>query len=654
MNKYENLFKPKTIRGVTFKNRVMASPVTTARIVNETGRPSSECIDSYETKAFGGVASVTCTETFVDKDRGSRHDHSIDIVSDHLSVSHLESLFILAESIKVHGAVASIQLNHVGAINHPTAIKDGKNPIAPSAYINSVGVQIEEMTVEMMEEVANNFANAAETVHSAGFEMIMLHGGHGWLLGQFISPLTNKRTDDFGGSMENRSKFPIMVIDKIRERCPELLIEYRLSGSERVEGGLEIAEACEFAKLIEDKVDIIHVTSGLYYNHVKSKAFSSMFHEHGCNLDLSEAIKKSVKIPVTAVGGFNSPEQIEDAIASGKCDFVALGRQLLADPNFVKKTAEGREDEIAPCLRCSCFNPLDPDKSKRPFAKPFQCTVNPYSMRELRVKWTPPTTKKKVLVIGGGPGGMYSAITAAERGHDVTLIEKEKELGGLLWFTDYDEHKESLKRYKDSLIVRVKRAGVKVVTGVLANKDTIDEYKPDALIVAIGSTPLVFDIKGLKEYAHYALDLYKNPDILKGDIVLIGGGLIGMETAYFIADKYGNNVSVIEMQDEYAKDAYNSHKEALELFLPDNVKVYTSSKCLEVKEKSVIALDLIKDEKFEVQGDTILYALGMKANREEMLDLVSTMNNSKFIGDCKKPARVLEAVRDGMFAGLDV
>ncbi|MFV0439696.1 MAG: FAD-dependent oxidoreductase [Lachnospirales bacterium] len=652
--KYENLFKPITIRGITFKNRVMASPVTTARIVNETGRPSSECIDSYETKARGGVGAITCTETFVDKDRGSRHDHSIDIVSDHLSVGHLESLFLLAEGIKVHGAIASIQLNHVGAINHPSAIKDGKNPIAPSGYVNDEGVQIDEMNIEMMEEVANNFAKAAETVHSAGFEMVMLHGGHGWLLGQFLSPLTNKRTDEYGGSLENRAKFPIMVIEKVRERCPKLLIEYRLSGSERVEGGLEIEEACEFAKLIENKVDIIHVTSGLYYDHVKSKAFSSMFHEHGCNLDLAEAIKKSVSIPVTAVGGFNSPEQIEEAIATGKCDFVAMGRQLLADPNFVKKTAEGREDEIAPCLRCSCFNPLNPDKSKRPFAEPFQCTVNPYSMRELRVKWTPPTKKKNVLVIGGGPGGMYAAITAAERGHDVTLVEKENELGGLLWFTDYDEHKESLKRYKDSLIVRVKRAGVKVVTGVKANKETIKEYNPEAVIVAIGSTPLVFNIKGLKEHAHYALDIYKNPDILKGDIVLIGGGLIGMETAYYIADKYGNNVSVIEMQDAYAKDAYSSHRDALELFLPDNVNVYTNTKCMEIKENSVVAQNLLNNEKFEVKGETILYALGMKARSDEMFELVSTMPNSKFIGDCKLPARVLQAVRDGMFAALDV
>ncbi len=654
MNSHPHMFKAMTIRGKTFRNRVMASPVTTARIVSENGTPTSECIDSYETKARGGVGAVTVTETFVDFDRGARHDHSINLVQAHPSVHHLESLFLLTEGIKSHGAVASIQLNHIGNVNHPSSIKDGKNPIGPSGFIREDGIEVEEMDEEMMRQVADNFALAAQSAEAAGFDMIMVHGGHGWLLGQFISPLTNKRQDGYGGSLENRAKFPIMVLDRIRESCPNLLIEYRLSGSERVSGGIEIEEAAMFAKLIQDKVDLIHVTSGLYHNHVYSKAFSSMFHDHGCNLDLSEAIKKAVDIPVVAVGGFNSPEQIEEAIATGKCDFVALGRQLMADPDFVRKTAEGLEDEIAPCLRCSCFNPLAPDPDKRPSAEPFQCTVNPYSMRELRMQWQPPVkSSKKVLVVGGGPGGMYAAITAAQRGHQVTLVEKENTLGGALWFTEYDHHKEDLKRYKNSLITRVHRAGVKVITGVEVTQAYIDEQNPDKVIMALGATAVVPPIKGIDKHARYALDVYTEPEIVGKEVILIGGGLVGMETALHLADVHKAKVTVIEMQDDFAKDAFNSHRQAIQLFMPDTVTVLCNTKCQQVEEGNVV-IENKQGVATTLEGDTILYAVGMKPRLEEAQSLFEKYPNARIIGDANRPARVLEAVRDGMFAAYDI
>ena len=284
-----------------------------------------------------------------------------------MTTFHMESVMTLTEAIKAHGAVASIQLNHVGAMNHPDTISSGRNPIGPSAFVREDGVQVEEMTVEMMEETAAQWAEVAWVAKSLGFQMVNLHGGHGWLLNQFISPRFNHRTDEFGGSMENRARFPIMVCKKIKEVCgDDFLIEYRMSGSERIEGGMTLEDGIEFAKIIQDYVDLIHVTSGVYQDHVNTKAFSSMFDKHGCNLDLAEAIKKNVHVPVVAVGGFNAPDQIEEAIASGKCDFVAMGRQQFADPEFVNKTLMGHEDQIAPCLRCSCFNPLASNPGERP------------------------------------------------------------------------------------------------------------------------------------------------------------------------------------------------------------------------------------------------------------------------------------------------
>ena len=369
-SKFPHMFTPMTIKGVTFKNRVFASPITTNRIVDH-GYPTPEGIDVYETKARGGFAEVTLTESFIDHEYSWRHEHGLNLWAKPMTTFHMESIMTLTEAIKAHGAVASIQLNHVGAMNHPDTIPGHKNPIGPSAYVRDDGVQVEEMTVEMMEKTAEQWAEVAWVAKSLGFQMINLHGGHGWLLNQFISPKFNHRTDEYGGSMANRAKFPIMVCKKIKEVCgDDFLIEYRMSGSERMEGGMTLEDGIEFAEIIQDYVDLIHVTSGSYQDHVNTKAFSSMFDKHGCNLDLAEAIKKHVHVPVVAVGGFNGPEQIEEALASGKCDFVALGREQFADPEFVNKTLMGREEDIVPCLRCSCFNPLasDPGRPSHPRA----------------------------------------------------------------------------------------------------------------------------------------------------------------------------------------------------------------------------------------------------------------------------------------------
>jgi 2,4-dienoyl-CoA reductase-like NADH-dependent reductase (Old Yellow Enzyme family)/thioredoxin reductase len=653
MIKYPHMFAPITIKGVTFKNRVMASPATTDRTVFPGGTPTPECINGYETRARGGVGAVTITESFVDDDRAARHDHTIDFYTPNKSVYHQEALFVLAESISRHGAVASVQLNHTGAVNHPATIKDHKNPFGPSAYVREDGIQVEEMTEADMHEVADHFAQAALGAKLAGFQMVMLHGGHGWLLGQYISPLTNKRTDMYGGSMENRARFPLMVIDRVREMCgDDMLIEYRMSGAERVPGGLELSEAVEFAKLIQDKVDIIHVTSGMYHNHVESKAFSSIYHPHGCNLDLAEAIKKAVHIPVTAVGGFNAPEQIEEAIASGKCDFVAMGRQMLADPDFVNKVAKGKEDEIMPCLRCSCFNPLASDPDKRVQVVPFECTVNPTSMRQLRLQWAPQVKEpgQKVLVVGGGPGGMYAALTAAERGHRVTLMDNREKLGGTLWYTSYDCHKDDMRKFRDHLANRVYRAGVDVQLGVTVTREIIEEFAPDAVILAIGGRPVAPRIPGLHENAKYALNAYTETPGKK--CVMIGGGLVGVEVSMHLGDT-GHDVVVLEMLDDYCRDALWSHKEAIRIMKPQSVNIHCSTRVTEVTDKGVHAIAPDGSEVF-YEADSIYYALGFRAPSEEIESLMGVCPRTAVIGDCKKPARIVQATRDGMFAAMDI
>ena len=653
---FPHTFTPMTIKGVTFKNRILAAPITTNRIVVD-GIPTPEGIDVYETKSRGGFAQVTITESFIDREHSSRHEHGLDVSTYPMTTFHMESILTLTEAIHAHGAVASIQLNHAGALNHPSTIKDGDAPLGPSAFIREDGIAIQEMTPEMMEHVAENWAKAALNCKLLGFDMINLHGGHGWLLNEFISPQFNHRTDEFGGSMENRARFPIMVCKKIREYCgDDFLLEYRVSGSERVEGGMTIEDGIAFSEIIQEHVDLLHVTSGIYTDHVNSKAFSSMFDPHGCNLDLAEAIKKHVHIPVIAVGGFNSPSQIEEAIASGKCDFVALGRQQIADPEFANKALTGREDEIFPCLRCSCFNPLPPDPDKREVPALWSCTVNPMSQRELRWRNAPkPAAARNVVVIGGGVSGMFAAYTAAKRGHNVTLLEKEKQLGGLLWFTQMDTHKESLKQYKDVLETLCRRYGVTVKTGTKATKEMIADLSPDAVICANGSHPFVPPIPGIEE-AHHALYGYQNPSEIKGkQVVIIGGGSIGCETGYFFADEWNAQVTILEARNDLCIDALFSQRIAL---LPRMEKAGIRSVCSaaveQVESHAVIYTDK-EGQSHRLEADTILYACGSRANAEEAASLrESGIPWFVITGDAKTARTVKQAVYEGFCAAMDI
>ena len=419
---YPNLASPITINGVTFKNRIFGAPMSNPELDPDC-HMREEDIAFHANRGRGGLASV-CIGLGIVEAVGRSHTKEV-ILYDDLS---LPSLKRMANEFHKHNCMATMELAHGGKFGAARSHSAAKSTlIGPNDELNAQGVPVKAMTEEQIEETATAFGSAARLVKEAGFDMVLIHGGHGWLLGQFASPYFNKRTDRWGGSLENRMRFSLLVIEKVREAVgPDFPIEFRMSGSECIPGGYDIDEAVEMAKMIDGKVDIIHVSAGIHENNdVFVITHPSMFTEHGCNVQYAAEIKKHVKTPVAALGGINDVDMMEEIIASGKADIIEVARQSLADPYFPEKAFSGQKDDITQCCRCySCFFNYLSNRN-------YCCAFNPVIGDELEHKYGfPATTPKKVVVVGGGPGGMEAAVTAAQRGHSVTLYEKNSRLGG--------------------------------------------------------------------------------------------------------------------------------------------------------------------------------------------------------------------------------
>jgi NADPH-dependent 2,4-dienoyl-CoA reductase/sulfur reductase-like enzyme len=397
-----------------------------------------------------------------------------------------------------------------------------------------------------------------------------------------------------------------------------------------------------FCQLIQGEIDLLLVAG---------PAPTTAYQAPGCYLPLAQAIKAAVSLPVAAAGGFHHPQEIEQALAQGQCDLVALGRQLLADPDLVRKTAQGRVSEIAPCLRCSCVQTPAPDPTARPWAEPFQCAVNPAALRRDRLQGLPPVQRKqKVLVVGGGVAGMYGAITAAQRGHTVRLVEQSDRLGGRLWFADSDPNKKDLAAFRDCLIARCRAAGVSVVYNTAVNQAYIARFAPDCVLLAVGGTMKKPPIPGLAVFARHVLWAYQNPASVGERVIIIGGGLAGAECALYLAGQ-GRHVTVLGRSAQLAPRAYPGQRHALEQQLPDSVTVKNAVTVTEVRPGGV-TYRARNGRSVELEGDTVLYALGTEPKSTQALRQAHP--NTYLMGDCRAAGRVLDAVRDGLFAAYDI
>ncbi len=644
---YPHLFSPLTIKKTRFKNRIFSAP-NFAPWVTSDHRPDDNFVRYYETKAKGGAASVCVPGGTLDIDSGLANGAGASWLelTDHI----LPRLVEVSKAISQHGAVPCLQLAHGGLY---VGCYDGKGPVGPSAVTRWDGVEVREMTVEMMNTYADSFARAAALVKKAGFEMVQIHAGHGWLFSQFLAPEFNKRTDEYGGSLENRARFPIMIIDRVREAVgDDFLIECRISGDELAPEGCTLEDSIEFCKLIQDKVDIIHVSAARDSTDEGAVRNSpTIFFENGCNLYMAEAIRKAVHIPVLSVGAINTPELAEQALAEGKADLIGMARAIIADPEFPNKAKHGLRDEINPCLRC--LNCLTGEHER----DALSCDVNPVTAHECRFDHLPKKAEnsRNVVVIGGGAGGMKAAVTAAQRGHRVTLFEKEDELGGILRFTDYDELKVDLHRYKNHLVAMTKKLPIDLRLGVRATPDMVRALRPDNIIIATGSVPAVPNIPGLREHAIHVLEAYSTDAPALGErVVLLGGGMSACETAVDLARR-GHKVTIVGRRDILAPTANWMQQESLKVPIAEyGITVYTDSEAVEVRENGAVIRNRKTGGESFAEGDSILYALGMRSNTEDMDEFYDCAIDVTAVGDCISPRHLGPVIHEAFYAAMDI
>jgi len=576
-----------------------------------------------------GAAELIIGETDVCKE-GSRETQVVFDWSD-TSEAKVAQLRAVSDRIHRYGCKALVELMHTGA--------DGDG-VSGFSYEQIMGVR-------------SAFADASSYLHLAGFDGVCVHAGHGWLFTQMLSPLTNHRSDMYGGSVENRARLLMEVLMAIREATDDrFFIEVRFSGSLHMNGGYSIEEAIEFARCIEPYCDMLHVSAGMYQDSVRTWMVTSLFDPHGCNADVALEIKKAVNIPVAVVGGIHTPELAEQILAEGKADMIVMVRQLIrADADWGHKATAGRSDQIRPCIRCMrCFPGPFPEAVRAfGFEKVLEfvlsCTVNPFFNHKDMVHPEPVAQPRRVLVVGGGAAGMQAALTAKERGHEVLLVERADCLGGILNYAEYDADKYDLKRLADALAAMVRASGVEVRTGIAFDASLAGDWRADAVIAAVGSSPALPPIPGLDGSGVLsALDAYK-PDAQIGDtVIILGGGQVGCETAVHLA-KQGTQVMIVEMADALAKDAYLLHKAKLLDFICGKISHHLGHRCTGVAPGTVTAI-APDASVIQFTADTVISALGMRANPTDDIETAALGVGARYfaVGDCVSPRTIYEAL----------
>jgi 2,4-dienoyl-CoA reductase-like NADH-dependent reductase (Old Yellow Enzyme family)/thioredoxin reductase len=651
--KYPHLLKPLQLGSIKLKNRLAMSQMTMNYATQE-GFATEKLIRYYLERAKGGVGLIFVEGTFFTPE-GRGYVNQLGLSSS----EHTEKLKGLTKAI--HGlnndVKVFIQIHHAGGRAYSKVT--GLQPVAPSELPLYPGADTPHaLTKQEIKDLVKAHIQAAVRAKEAGFDGVDIHCAHGYLIPEFFSPLFNRRNDEYGGDLSGRTRFLKEILKGIKEQLGrDFPMTVKISGDEFIEGGLGQKEMIQIALLAQEAgVDGIMISAGtvggkkiedLSQAH-KVLRTMPMMTELGCLVPLAAEIKKALKIPVITVGRINRPSLAEEIIAQGKADLVAMGRALLSDPHLPQKAFEGKEEEIRPCIGCNegCY--------KRIFQQlDIQCSVNPTLGREGEISFDKASKPKKVFIFGGGPAGLEAAHAAWERGHQVALMEKSKELGGQLNLASIPPGRKEIERFKNFLLNRLKKTDVKVITGERAIASFIKKGHPEVFILATGAHPRSQDIPGLeKSCTMTTWEILSGEKDPKGPCLVLGAGLVGCETADYLSEK-GGKVILVEILPEIATGSDADTKTYFSLkFQKNGVKVYTDTELRRVDRETAILQK--GNEEIKIQVETVVFAVGAEPNDGLYNELISSGSSVIKVGDCVKPRTLLEAVQEGFKAGRSI
>ena len=647
IQKYTHVFSPIQIGPVTLKNRLGFAPMVCNQCSID-GVVTDAMVEFVTMQAKCGAAYVTIGDTQVDDDLGGAFMATMNIAR-HNSVP---GMIRLADAARYHGAALSVELNHSGRgakdhlINGPA--------IAPSAIpVAGCSQNVRAMDKQDMERVKAQFARAAKHARNAGFSMVMIHAAHNNLLGQFLSPVSNIRTDEYGGSPENRRRFPLEVIRAVRDAIgPKMAIELRVSATEMTEGGIEEDESLAFMEIAQDYVDLIHVSRGIVYTEAGIYTLPTFLREPMLNIEYAARAKARLHKPVATVGNFSTLDEVEAVIAAGKADIICMARAFLADHSMVEKCLDGRQEDIRPCLRChrGCV-----DNSAR--GKAIHCSVNPSLGFEQDIRALPmPRQSRCVLVAGGGPAGLTAAITLTERGHKVILCEASDHLGGLLVDAAAPSCKGYMKKYLAWLLRSAQSCGAEIRLNTTVTPELVEALAPDAVITACGSEYLRPNIEGIDSKNVVMLaDAERDHSLLGKKILVCGGGSAGLECALSLA-REGYQVSVADLLplNRFADgmpyfpqvDLMKSLREAGVTLLPEH-------RVMRFTETGAVLQSV--DGEALAEADTCIIAMGVRRRTKLTQALRQVYAQGVIpVGDCEGGTNIYDATHTAFFAALSI
>jgi 2,4-dienoyl-CoA reductase-like NADH-dependent reductase (Old Yellow Enzyme family)/thioredoxin reductase len=636
-----HLFEPFEIKGRRLKNRIVM-PALASFLIEDDGSITDKTVEHYRRRAAGGPAMVI-VEAHAVSEEGIVSLHQARICDDRF----IEGLSRIARVMRSEGAIPAIQIHHSGRQTSSRVIK--RKPLAPSNLpCPTISGDVEPLSLEGIQDIITKFGDSAVRAVQAGFELIEIHGAHGYLINQFISKFSNIREDEYGGDTTRRARFAVDIVKEVRRRVgADFPISFKISAQEFVPGGLDVKESVEILKLlVAAGIDIVQVSAG--NDATPEWICQPMFMEKACLADSAAMIKKELRIPVMSVGRINDPIVADAIIREGRADLVCMGRGLLADPEMPKKAQAGKLDDIRICIACNtCMESI--------FRRGrVECLVNPSLGREKEMEMRPAEKRKKVMVVGGGPGGLHAGWVAAMRGHEVHLYERQSRLGGQLNLGSVTKYKKEILSLIEFHIKQVEKAGIHVHLNSEVTLETVKREEPDVVILSTGATPVLPKVPGIERSTVIGLsDVLNGVPPEKRKAVVVGGGATGCEVAHHLAE-HDSSVTIVEQLPKIASNLESiTRKVLLKELRERGVRFLTGRKLSKIEENGVVVTGEDGTESF-IEADAVVIAIGNKPDNT-LYEQIQSLGISLYqIGDCLEPRSAKAAISEAATIGRSI